>query len=91
LDEHVGSERVTAVEVIKRATETTSAASDEKHELRHPGFREALVAVAGQGGELSNKRSRKWLSSNQDRIVNGKAFPTLDSRQGVAVLSLQTL
>ena len=36
----------------------------------NPEFREALLAVAGDGGAISGKRLGKWLSANQGRIVN---------------------
>ncbi len=86
---HVGVQRVTVSEVIKLATEMTPSFGEKPDFLRRD-FREALMAVAGQGGVVSSRKMGNWLSGNQNRIVNGAAFHNVGSRDGVAVWSLRT-
>jgi putative DNA primase/helicase len=35
----------------------------------HPGFRHALLDVAGERGQISAQRLGKWLGANKDRVV----------------------
>ncbi|WP_431266971.1 hypothetical protein [Dankookia sp. P2] len=70
----IGEDSVTARDVITRATEQRIMIGQGSHgfsraEYVHPDFREALLAVAGEGGTINSKRLGKWLSGNQDRIL----------------------
>lgn len=58
---------LTVLQMIQEAD-----AMDERGFL-HPGWREACIEVAGDrsGGSISNKRLGKWLSSNNNNIVEG--------------------
>jgi putative DNA primase/helicase len=64
----LGPERVTAAEVIQAAIKRDPV---DLTEFVHPEFREALLAVAGQGGAINSRKLGKWLSANRDRIVEG--------------------
>jgi len=63
--------RVSAKEVIDAAVEQRQASFAGRPEFLHPDFREALLAVAGDGGAINGRRLGKWLSANQNRIING--------------------
>lgn len=66
---HLGSRRVSVKEVIDVATDQAPGLYT-RGEFINPEFREALLAVAGDGGAISGRRLGKWLSANQGRIVN---------------------
>jgi hypothetical protein len=66
---HLGNRRVSVKEVIDVATDQAPGLYT-RGEFINPEFREALLAVAGDGGAISGKRLGKWLSANQGRIVN---------------------
>jgi hypothetical protein len=84
----LGPDRVTVIDVIKRVTQRTSAPENEPQEFAHPGFREALLAVAGDSGAINTRRLGNWLSKEAGRIVNGRCFELCGERQGVAVWRL---
>ena len=75
----IGEERVTASEVIKRATQT-----------RQSDFGECLFVVAGNGGPITSRKLGDWLSANADRVANGHRFTKTGLRHGVAVWTLET-
>lgn len=66
---HLGTRRVSVKEVIDVATDQAPGLYT-RGEFINPEFREALLAVAGDGGAISGRRLGKWLSANQGRIVN---------------------
>jgi hypothetical protein len=53
-------------------------------EFVHPDFREALLAVAGDHGVINGRRLGKWLSANQNRIVEGMKFVSDGIVTGIA-------
>ena len=67
----LGGARVSVKEAIDAAVEQRSNGPLGRPEFVHPDFREALLAVAGEGGAISGKRLGKWLGANQSRIVGG--------------------
>ena len=67
---HLGSRRVSVKEVIDIATDQRPGLYG-RGDFINPDFREALLAVAGDGGAISGRRLGKWLAANQGRIVNG--------------------
>jgi hypothetical protein len=72
----IGSANVSVRDVIERATAQQTATGTGslaylKQEYAEPDFREALFAIAGEGGTINGKRLGKWLASHQDRIVHG--------------------
>jgi putative DNA primase/helicase len=83
----IGSESVTVAQIIKRATETRM--NFESSESMHADFREALLAVAAQGGAINSKRLGHWLNAHKDRIVSGFFFQQMGTRQGAAVWSIR--
>lgn len=83
----ISSESVTVAQIIKRATETRM--NFESSEFMHADFREALLAVAAQGGAINSKRLGHWLNAHKDRIVSGFFFQQMGTRQGAAVWSLR--
>ena len=60
-------------DVIERATRMHIGDGDHDYqrEFSHPDFREALLTVAGEGGNINGRRLGKWLSAYQGRIVAG--------------------
>ncbi|WP_096700144.1 PriCT-2 domain-containing protein [Magnetospirillum sp. 15-1] len=66
---HLGSRRVSVKEVIDVATDQAPGLYT-RGDFINPEFREALLAVAGDGGAINGRRLGKWLSANQGRIVN---------------------
>jgi putative DNA primase/helicase len=86
---HIGADRVTVAEAIKCATETDLSGYGSSTGFLRPDFREALIAVAGQGGAINSRRLGKWLSATQNRIVNGVCFQNVESTRGVAVWVLR--
>lgn len=79
---HVGSRRVSVKEVIDVATDQI-ASFHGRAEFINPDFREALLAVAGDGGAISGRRLGKWLAANQGRIVNGMRLTPDGQHAGV--------
>ena len=66
----VGEERVTVHQLIDRATEKRSQLYD-RTEFVHAEFREALLAIAGEGGAINGRRLGRWIGAHQNRIVAG--------------------
>lgn len=84
-----GREQVTTAQVIKAAMERANTC--EGHfEFANEQLREAVLIVAGRGGEISNDKLGKWLSKNKGRIVDGARFEEVGKRQGVVVWTLVT-
>jgi hypothetical protein len=72
----IGAGSVSVRDVVDRAMEQRTALGagasyPARREYAHPDLREALLAVAGEGGAVNSRRLGKWLASNQDRIVHG--------------------
>jgi len=71
--ETFGNQQVTTAQVIKAAMEPAN--TGEGHfEFANEQLREAILIVAGRGGEISNDKLGKWLSKNKGRIVDGARF-----------------
>lgn len=71
----IGTSSASVRTIIEQATkqQTTSVGAFAYHkaEFAYPDFREALLAIAGEGGAINGKRLGKWLASHQDRIISG--------------------
>ncbi len=69
----IGNDKITVRRVIEKATRQTAGTGFDysKSEFSHPDFREALLAIAGQGGAINGKRLGKWLASHAKRIADG--------------------
>jgi putative DNA primase/helicase len=81
----IGTSRVSVRDVIDTATKQLTALNMyARPEFRYPDFREALLAVAGEGGAINSKRLGKWLASNQDRVVQGHRLIRAGVSGGIA-------
>ena len=56
--------------------------------FKHPEFREALLTVAGDGGAVNSRRLGRWLSANQNRLVDGCKLVSDGSQSGVIIWKL---
>jgi hypothetical protein len=76
--------RVSAKKVIDAAT-----SRDEKGRYRHPEFREVLLAVAGDAGDVNSRRLGIWLNDIKDKIVGGSRLIIDGNSSGVGWYRLQ--
>ncbi|MBL6081584.1 hypothetical protein JMJ56_26695 [Belnapia sp. T18] len=84
-EEVIGRNTVSVRDVIDRATQqVTALGMGYRTEFRYPDFREALLAVAGEGGAVNSKRLGKWLASNQDRVVQSHRLIRVGVSGGIA-------
>ncbi len=66
----IGDDRLTVRQLIDRATEQRPHGLG-RTEFLFPEFREALLAIAGDGGAINGGRLGKWIAAHQNRIVGG--------------------
>lgn len=81
----IGNDCVTVPEAIKRAEEMFNG------DYVSPEFRDALLNVAGQRGEIKSRPLGKWLSSHQDRIVAGHRIEHHGTKQGIAIWAIRRM
>ncbi len=68
----LGEDRITVRRIIEKATRQVSDGyGNTSREFEHPDMREALMAVAGQGGVINGRKLGKWLAAQAGRIVGG--------------------
>ncbi len=79
---NVGDTRVSVRQLIDAATKKR-ATSQWADEFVCPDFREALLAVAGDGGAVNGRRLGKWLSAHAGRLVNGVKIEKAGVLEGV--------
>lgn len=72
----LGSDEVTAGDVIRRATDQVQSA------FMYPEFRESLLEVAGQGGAINGARLGRWLSRNQGTIADDMRIERVRIKDG---------
>ncbi len=70
----VGDRAVSVRDVIETAVQQRTAMGTgsiqfPRMEFAYPDFREALLAVAGEGGVINSRRMGKWLAAVPSRIV----------------------
>jgi putative DNA primase/helicase len=88
----VGTKRASAKELIDHAIEFDPKNRGlDVRRFRYPEFREALLAVAGDAGNINSRRLGKWLSTNKDRIVNSLRIIADGTTEGIARYRLQRL
>jgi hypothetical protein len=75
---------VSVKQAIDAAVEQRSGGAFGRPEFVNPEFREALLAVAGDGGAVSGRRLGKWIAGNQNRIVGGLKFMSAGIVAGLA-------
>jgi putative DNA primase/helicase len=51
--------------------------------LAHPDLREALLAIAVEGREINVRRLGKWLSKNEDRVIDRYKIARADAQTSV--------
>jgi hypothetical protein len=88
----LGMQRVSVKEVICTATDFDPSSGQmdlTRRRFLHPDFREALLAIAGDGGSISGKRLGKWLSANRGKVFDGLRISPDGVLQGVARYRLQ--
>jgi putative DNA primase/helicase len=86
----VGAKSVTTGQLTALATEMVgvSAGSIVK-KFKHPEFRDALLASAGDGQNINGRRLGNWLSKHKDRVVGHKKFISAGTRGGQVVWRLE--
>jgi putative DNA primase/helicase len=80
----LGSARVSVKQAIDAAVQQRPGVPFGRPEFASPEFREALLAVAGDGGAVSGRRLGKWIAANQNRIVGGLKFMSAGIVAGLA-------
>lgn len=86
----IGSDRVTTSDLIRIVEETSDQPNGfPAKKYKHPEFREALLAVAGQGITINGRRLGRWLSDQQGRIINGCRLVSPSTRGGQLVWVLE--
>jgi hypothetical protein len=82
----IGTASVSVRDVIDRATAqqaTTGFSVYGRPEYVAPDFREALLAIAGEGGAVNSKRLGKWLAAHHGRIVCGYRIARMGLSNGI--------
>ena len=68
----LGTDRITVRRIIEKTTrQSVDSYGNTSREFEHPDMREALMAVARQGGVINGRRLGKWLAAQAGRIVGG--------------------
>lgn len=66
-----GGNRITGREIVSAAIELTPPQAGVRPDFIRPDLREALLAVAEQGGTINNRRLGNWIAQSSDRLVDG--------------------
>lgn len=86
----VGQKKLSVRDLIQAATEIDqSVGYSGRSEFARPDFREALIAVAGEGGAVNTRRLAKFLASRADRIVSGMSIRKAGIRDGIQLWTLR--
>lgn len=86
----LGAKRVSVARVIEVArSETREAVPPYRATFDHPEFREALLAIAGDGGAINGRRLGKWLSAHQGRIVGGQRIVSAGISAGIGLWRIE--
>ncbi len=80
----IGGKPVTVSEVIESAIEQNLnfALETDGKRFAHDAFREALLAVAGNAGNIDSRRLGNWLARFRDRIASGKKIISATKASG---------
>ncbi len=86
----VGAKSVTTGQLTALAAETVEVSiGSAVKKLKHPEFRDALLATAGDGQNINGRRLGNWLAKRKERVVDGKKFITTGDRGGQLVWRLE--
>ncbi len=87
----IGTDRITVRRVIEKASRQSGGTGYDFNpkEFDNPDFREALLAVAGQGGAINGKRLGKWLGAHAKRIAGGCWIEQDGTHAGAALWRLE--
>lgn len=88
----IGHNKVTTGDLILEAEEMVEASpgsNNKKYE--NPEFREALLAIAGEGARINGRRLGRWLSKHEGRVVGGHKFSSPGTRGGQSIWVLEQL
>jgi putative DNA primase/helicase len=72
--------------VAEKASGRTQSLAGEPADFAHPDLRDALLRIAGIGGNINTRRLGTWLADHEGRIVDGFKFtrhPERRDRTGV--------
>ena len=88
----IGQRKVTTGDLISQAEEMVeiSPGSNNK-KYKNPEFREALLAIAGEGARINGRRLGRWLSKQESRVVDGCKFSSQGTRGGQSIWALEQL
>jgi hypothetical protein len=90
----IGFDRVSVKGLIDKATAQTQATLDNhgnwSREYLHPEFREALLAVAGDGSQVNSRRLGQWLGLHKDRPVGGVRIVSAGTSAGIGQWQLHS-
>jgi hypothetical protein len=87
-----GQRKATTGDLISEAEEMVEASpgsNNKKYE--NPEFREALLAIAGEGARINGRRLGRWLSKHEGRVVGGHKFSSPGTRGGQSIWVLEQL
>jgi putative DNA primase/helicase len=87
----VGPNKVTTGDLNAQAEEMVEASPGSSNKKpKYPEFRDALLAVAGEGARINGRRLGRWLSKQEGRVVGGYKFSSPSTRGGQSVWVLET-
>ena len=85
-----GTRGLTTTELINIATDTVESATiAPQGKSPNLELREALLAVAPDGGRISGRKLGQWLAKQRDRVVGGRRFISPEMRGGQQVWVLE--
>jgi len=89
----LGDRRVSVRELITCANEqrTVLGSSPMRMEFHRPDFREALLAIAGEGGVVNTRRLGKWIAAHEKRVVDHRRIERDTPSGGSQTWVLKTL
>ena len=67
----IGRERITVRRLVERASRQNTSFGG-RLEFDQPDLREALLAVAGQGGAINGRRLGIWLATRAKQVVDDR-------------------